>query len=239
MATIDDVINFELNECGYDRYKDPYTGTKYGRWYASVTGEDWAAQNDIAYCVMFQSYCFAMCGLDEPFFPSQNCDDVVNRAIKNGMTVPIQNAQRGDLVIFDWGDGGILDHIGLIEYIDGSTIHTIEGNTDNGKVKQRIRTFDYVQFIVRPTYTEDVSGWIYEPDVDKWWYRNADGSYLIDTWLEYDGNWYHFDSSGWMQTGFQFINGNWFYLNEKHDGTRGAMIKDTTININSSGYIEI
>ena len=54
-----------------------------------------------------------------------------------------------------------------------------------------------------------------------------------------DGNWYHFDSSGWMQTGFHLINGNWFYLNEKRDGTRGAMVKDTTININSSGYIEI
>lgn len=241
MATIDEVIAFELGECGYDRYADPEEGTRYGRWYADVTGEEWAAQNGIAYCVMFQSYCFAMCGQPEPFFPSQNCDDVVNRASEAGMLVPVGDLRTGDLVIFDWGDGGILDHIGLVEWVDGDEVHTIEGNTDNGKVKRRTRTYQYIVRVVRPAYDGAVKppGWQYEASVDKWWYRNPDGTWPVDTWVEIDGEWYHFDASGWVETGFRRINGAWYYLHERRDGRRGAMDHDLTIRVGPEGQVEV
>jgi len=234
MATIDDVIAFEQQEVGYDRYADPMTGTKYGRWYAEVTGESWAAENDIAYCVMFQSYCFAMCGLTEPFFPAQNCDDVVNRAREAGMLV--SDIQRGDLVIFDWGDGGILDHIGMVYKVDKNTVYTIEGNTLNGKVAYRDRGYDYIQYIVRPNYTPDY-GWRYDARVDNWWYQNPDGSYPETAWKFIDGHWYYFGYNGWMKTGFQKINNVWYYLQEKRDGLRGALYVSRDIHINQDGAV--
>ncbi|MFU0811160.1 hypothetical protein [Olsenella sp. AGMB03486] len=46
----------------------------------------------------------------------------------------------------------------------------------------------------------------------RWWYRNADGSYPANCWKEIDYEWYHFDSAGWMQTGWLMDGGSWYYL---------------------------
>ena len=42
----------------------------------------------------------------------------------------------GDIIFFDWDVDGELDHVGIVEYCDGSTVHTIEGNSGNA-CKQR------------------------------------------------------------------------------------------------------
>lgn len=65
------------------------------------------------------------------------------------------------------------------------------------------------------------AGWI--QDANGWWYRNADGSTVVNTWLFVDNNWFHFNRNGYMQTDWQFIDNRWFYLNPVSDGTRGAM----------------
>lgn len=46
----------------------------------------------------------------------------------------------------------------------------------------------------------------------RWWWRNADGSYLRSCWKQIDGAWYLFDGSGYMLTGWQKVNGTWYYL---------------------------
>ena len=51
----------------------------------------------------------------------------------------------------------------------------------------------------------------------RWWFKGSDGSYPSNGWEKIDGVWYHFDSSGWMQTGW-VKDGSWYYL----DGS-GAM----------------
>jgi len=52
-------------------------------------------------------------------------------------------AKPGALVFFDWAGGESLsgiDHVGLVKKDNGDgTITTIEGNTGNGKVEQRVR----------------------------------------------------------------------------------------------------
>jgi len=63
----------------------------------------------------------------------------------------------------------------------------------------------------------------------RWWYKHADGSYKTDGWEKIDGVWYHFDSSGWMQTGW-VKDGSWYYL----DGS-GAM-KTGWLKDNGSWY---
>lgn len=51
------------------------------------------------------------------------------------------------------------------------------------------------------------------------WYRNADGSYPSSCWMEIDDAWYHFDAAGWVQTGWLWDAGSWYYLAEETDGT--------------------
>lgn len=52
----------------------------------------------------------------------------------------------------------------------------------------------------------------------RWWFRHADGSYTRNNW-EYIDGWYHFDKSGWMQTGWIKLSNKWYYLSSK-----GAMV---------------
>ena len=37
----------------------------------------------------------------------------------------------GDIAFFDWDGDGVSDHVGIVESCDGSTVHTIEGNSDD------------------------------------------------------------------------------------------------------------
>lgn len=85
-------------------------------------------------------------------------------------------------------------------------------------------------------------GWIL--DNGTWYYRYPDGTYQRDSWLNVNGFWYLFDSSGRMLTGWQNKNGltyylldsgamysgwirgggRWYYLNRLEDGgVEGAM----------------
>ena len=65
------------------------------------------------------------------------------------------------------------------------------------------------------------TGWV--QDAKGWWYRNPDGSSVVNAWLFVDNNWFHFNRNGYMETDWQFIDNRWFYLNPVSDGTRGAM----------------
>lgn len=66
------------------------------------------------------------------------------------------------------------------------------------------------------------SGW--QQNQNGWWYKNADGSYPVSAWLFTDNNWFHFDNSGYMQTGWINDGGRLFYLNPYSDGTKGKMM---------------
>jgi len=73
-------------------------------------------------------------------------------------------------------------------------------------------------------------------DSKGWWYKQHDGSYPKNTWLQLSynnkSNWYYFDEQGYMQTGWKLVNGKWYYMYENTEGgnTKGAMAASTTIN---------
>ena len=60
--------------------------------------------------------------------------------------------------------------------------------------------------------TKQPAKWI--KDGSKWWYRHSDGSYTRNNWEYINGEWYHFDNSGYMETSKWIGN---YYV--KADGT--------------------
>ena len=69
----------------------------------------------------------------------------------------------------------------------------------------------------------------WEQDGHGWWYQNPDGSYPCNTWKEIDGEWYHFNENGYMQTGWlqdwipvDFQEG-WYTLDYYYLNPSGAM----------------
>ena len=66
-------------------------------------------------------------------------------------------------------------------------------------------------------------------DSKGWWFKNSDGAYPKGSWayIDYNGkkDWYYFDGEGYMTTGWQLVNGKWYYLYDKTSGQeiKGAM----------------
>ncbi len=72
------------------------------------------------------------------------------------------------------------------------------------------------------------SSYTWHQDENGWWITKADGSYPVNCWYQAFWNdrqdWYHFDMSGYMQTGwFTDTDGRRYYLHPVSDGTQGHM----------------
>lgn len=153
------VLEVARGEIGYCRWDDSQTGTKYGRWYADKTGEDWYGANGVAFCAMFVSWVFDGAGASCAGLPGAYTPAMVDRS-GDHILGSKHDAQPGDVVYFDW-DGGVVDHVGIVERNFGSYIQTIEGNTTingrSGSVGRRTRGWGVVAYVVRPNYNSDVS----------------------------------------------------------------------------------
>ena len=175
MATANQALARAAREIGYYRYDDPETGTRYGRWYAQKTGSAGFASNGVPFCAMFASYILDQVGQACPGLPAAYCPYILRDCQNAGIVLGDKTqAQPGDLVLFDW-DGGVVDHIGFIEVNRGSSLQTIEGNTNGGRVARRSRAWSSVRAVVRVPYGQGVSAQPAAPAqsagiaVDGWW----------------------------------------------------------------------
>lgn len=151
MSSAQDLITVAAGEVGYSRWNDPEPGTKYGRWYEAnmdrcPTNYDYGASG-VPYCAMFVSWCFWMAGIVCAGFPSAYCP-----SIHNHQTLKARSLRAGDVVLFDWELDGTDDHVGIVTGNNGSSITTIEGNTNNGQVARRTRAYGTICGGIRPDY---------------------------------------------------------------------------------------
>ncbi|MEV7006897.1 CHAP domain-containing protein [Streptosporangium sp. NPDC051022] len=140
-------------------------GTKFQSWYMSTeraketTARDGGRIRDYAnapWCAMFVSWVGEHAGIR----PTMGWDAYTVTHAKwfkeNGHwgTTP----KPGAVVYFDWQRGKDLDgidHVGFLKKDNGDgTITTIEGNTGNGKVEQRVRPTSQVVGYGYPAYSE-------------------------------------------------------------------------------------
>lgn len=76
----------------------------------------------------------------------------------------------------------------------------------------------------------DADGWARDDVGSR--YQKEDASYASNEWVLSEGNWYHVDSNGYMQTGW-FQNGPMMYWL----GEDGVMLADTRVMIDGKVYI--
>ena len=111
-----------------------YLGYREGRNTDNIFG-DWYGIPNQPWCAMFVSYCmnkagvlpnvvkkFASCSIGWNWFKSKG-------QTRNRGYIP----QKGDIIFFDWnpekGDG--IDHVGIVNNVNGEYIYTLEGNHDD------------------------------------------------------------------------------------------------------------
>jgi len=99
-------------------------GQKFWSWYGFTSRQEW--------CACFVSWCadqagliqkgvvpkFALCTVGVDWFQEKG-------KWQSGGSVPTP----GTIIFFDWDHDGSSDHVGIVESCDGTTVHTIEGNS--------------------------------------------------------------------------------------------------------------
>ena len=105
-------------------------GEKFWSWWGFTERQEW--------CACFVSWCADQAGLiqKEAVPKFSVCTDGVawfqaKGKWQSGGSVPTP----GTIIFFDWDHDGASDHVGLVESCDGTTVHTIEGNSGDA-VKQ-------------------------------------------------------------------------------------------------------
>ena len=133
-----DPVGVAATQVGYK--ESGYNNTKYGAWYG-MNGEPW--------CAIFVSWCADQAGILNTLIPKFS-------GCTSGGRAWFQSHDRwkekgyipspGDLVFFDWDHSGDCDHVEIVEWVEsnGTTLHTIGGNTSNDMVERRTRYQDCV-----------------------------------------------------------------------------------------------
>ena len=105
-------------------------GEKFWSWWGFTERQEW--------CACFVSWCADQAGLiqKEAVPKFSVCTDGVawfqaKGKWQSGGSVPTP----GTIIFFDWDHDGASDHVGIVESFDGTTVHTIEGNSGDA-VKQ-------------------------------------------------------------------------------------------------------
>jgi cell wall-associated NlpC family hydrolase len=110
-------------------------GEPYWSWY----GFD----SRVAWCATFVSWCANECGyIDAGIIPkfaacqSQGIAWFTERGLyQDSSYIPAP----GDIIFFDWEQDGHSDHVGIVEYVEGEVVHTVEGNTSNSVARRSYR----------------------------------------------------------------------------------------------------
>ena len=99
-------------------------GEKFWSWWGFTERQEW--------CACFVSWCADQAGLiqKEAVPKFSVCTDGVawfqaKGKWQSGGSVPTP----GTIIFFDWDHDGASDHVGIVESCDGTTVHTIEGNS--------------------------------------------------------------------------------------------------------------
>lgn len=117
-------------------------GQRYWSWYGFNGRVEW--------CATFVSYVADKAGLiaDGKVPKHASCAMGVSWFSERGKYKPRSSGytpQAGDIIYFDWSGGGTGgDHVGLVEKVEGNTIHTIEGNSGDALARRTYSLSDSV-----------------------------------------------------------------------------------------------
>ncbi|WP_181449068.1 CHAP domain-containing protein, partial [Nonomuraea aridisoli] len=137
----DELLKTVRQELGYKEKSGQFT--KFGEWYADRV-QDPQFRNG-AWCDMFLAWAANKAGISEYVGEFAWTPSHAAWFIKQGAWT--QKPEPGALVFFDWSGGGSykgVDHVGVVERVEGTKIHTIEANVDRVWLKRKTRETDKV-----------------------------------------------------------------------------------------------
>lgn len=153
--SIQKVLNAARAEIGYN--EKPNNNNKFAKVAGHANYQPW--------CATFIRACFIK-GEEAKAIPdSAYCPHIEAWGRGHNRVVPIREAKRGDLVLFDFSRSGKSEHIGILNINfsekNPEYLHTIEGNTghlspdDGDGVAKKKRHVSLVRIIIRPKWSKE------------------------------------------------------------------------------------
>ena len=173
--------------------------------YWDIFGPEWQGQ---PWCVAFLAWVFNKAGERMAFFGgglTASCSTLLRWYREQGLTVPVEDVQMGDIVLLNFNGKGTPDHCGLVQDVDydrngkPTYVTTVEGNTtdangdqsNGGMVCGKYRSVRNIVAVCRPQYqpepeiVDDITGHWAEKDI-RWCIEHGfmkgypDGSFKPD-----------------------------------------------------------
>jgi len=148
------VLKAASDEVGYKE------GANNDNKFAAVAGH----ANHQPWCATFVRACFIKGEEPKAIPDTAYCPYLEAWGRANNRVVPLAEAKKGDLVLFDFSRSGRADHVGILSHDYDPTkpnlIRTIEGNTGNisqtngDGVARKNRAVSLVRIIVRPKWSK-------------------------------------------------------------------------------------
>ena len=131
------LLNVARAQVGVGENPDGSNNVKYNTWYygRAVSGDAYP------WCAVFVSWVAKEAGVMGTAIPKYaSCRRGVAWFKEQGRWQgKTYTPAPGDIIFYDWDLDGSSDHTGIVEYVDGSGIHTIEGNSSNKVIKGTVK----------------------------------------------------------------------------------------------------
>lgn len=174
------VIELARADLGYTESPANSNRTKYGEAYG---------MNGVPWCVIALWYWFDRAGERMAFFgggKTASCSILLRWYREQGLTVPVEDVQPGDVVIINFHGGKDPEHCGIVvdtekndkaavryvQTVEGNTTPGTEGSQDNGGcVALKWRYLSQIVAVCRPQYqpepvtVDDITGRWSEEDI--------------------------------------------------------------------------
>lgn len=134
----DALLQAAREHLGYREEAGGYT--KFGDWYYTNVDSSTSAFKTAPWCDMFVTWAGHQAGIAE--YVGEFAHTVSHARWFQEQGAWSDTPEPGAVVFFDWagtGRVGGIDHVGIVERVEGRTIHTIEGNADRVWLKRKAR----------------------------------------------------------------------------------------------------
>lgn len=244
MTKIDEVLSHATYRLGYYAPNDPEPGSESGRWLAKRMGQPWLAgpSTDIWWCMCFVSMCFDMAGEAAAVGGLSYNTDVTKSRMDE---VDIEDAQRGDVVLFDWDNDGRTDHVGIVEAnLGAGWLQTIEGNTSPsdagsqsaGNGVYRRQRYYGIDCVLRPKWSDEgeVDESAGEDAMnDKWWGKAT--TYALQASMNFPANGWIEDQDEDNEDYFPRAGTGWDWVSNPGDGSDTVAELQRRLDIDADG----
>lgn len=150
LTTARSFLGYKESDGSYKTLVDAYNSIK-------PLPQGYKARYTDPWCAIGISAIFYLSGASDMIPCSANCTTMKAEAVKMGiLKTDKEKIKSGDLLLYNWNNDALLDHVGIVERVQGNSLVVIECN-HNDAVQRRVihKESTVIDSYIRPDYIDN------------------------------------------------------------------------------------